>query len=273
MRGREEIGCICEMHGCNDEARVECSLRSQTRRNCVSPPCFARAPHFPVPSREALRAFRKCVIIYFLFFLALMGCGSEGGTEAGNPESVRVLMGSVPEETVREEAPEREISEAGDESDDSTLHEGVRCAAEWVVGWCEGDVEIAEAVRSGCLFAIPLPIAQRCVVEFVRRNDVVSTFVVPSRELQSEQTEFVVPEGTEAIDVGVVSFAGSRATPSEGVIGPFQQPLHDADHAHNDRPHHPAVHSREPERHECQEQSSPTETRRDVCGSNEHVGR
>ncbi len=60
---------------CGEDYRIfsGCSFRSQTRGNCVSPPRFAWAPPFPVPSRSTPKKFYNLVTSVKFLFSSLQG--------------------------------------------------------------------------------------------------------------------------------------------------------------------------------------------------------
>lgn len=143
---------------------------------------------------------KKIITICFLFLLPIFGCGSnQGGTEAGNPPTIptRNVVGTVSSNSTS--------SLTKTASDD--------CAIDKVIATDSQAQTTQATLEDDCFFTLSLAANKAYSLGFVEGDEFVATMIFNNSSTSITSSTFIISEGEQDIDLGIITIDGSLAVP------------------------------------------------------------
>lgn len=148
---------------------------------------------------------RYLIVIIVSLFMPLLACNTTstaGGTEAGNPPTMkRALQGEVPSNT------SSSVMAA------LQLNLTTNCVADTVIATPQTGTETTAEIASDCSFSILLDIETPYEISFERTGTLVGELSFLHNTDIFPTSFLVLDEGTVAIDIGLVTFNDLTASP------------------------------------------------------------
>lgn len=135
-----------------------------------------------------------------LILIASLNCGDNtlGGTEAGNPATIREVIGTVANNT----STSANFALASES-----------CPADQIIATDSTAQTTTATINSNCSFSLNLTPQKAYVLSLLLNDSFMATVIFNNNSNTLSSTVIIVSSGTTAIDLGVVTINGSTATP------------------------------------------------------------